>query len=417
MLINTTRNVLIASILSAGLLVSGCGGGSSGSSGGAGSDTSPQIQSNTTVANGVTGPLDEVQNPVAENFFGQMESSSTGTPLATTFECGGQAIAIDLVDVLDSVALALVQTTETQDPASVFEGASANIQFSLEELTYDLMGALGAVTGADCSGASGNDGSNALAGTPLDPLGAALAPVLLQFPNAGGARDDSPAMNLNSLSQLANQLSLAFSSGLTQIPLELRQAPIFGGMLTTLNTGLSDLAATLTHFAAYNPDASAAALETTLNNLLVNVLTGVVPLNHVEAQAGQNGTLSGPIISGVNLVTSALGDNLLAAALPQVTAALGGELAALLSPIENILLPALLGPVTTALAGSSSDSFTLILGPLTDALTGGGSASDPTGTPIDALLGPLIDQTGSTDCPFIGTALAGGCTLFSVLTP
>ena len=296
----------------------------------------------------------------------------------------------DLVDVLDSIALALMQTAETQDPATAFEAAAGNVQFSVEEFANDLPGALTALNGSDCNSAGGGDtgggGDNPLAGTPLEPLGAALAPVLSQFPGAGGEPGDSPDMDLRSVSVLVSQLALAFDAGLAQIPAEARTAPVFGGILTTLSTGLADLSVTLTHFGAYNGDSTAAALETTLNNLLVNVLTNVVPVNFAEAQAGQEGTLSGPIISGVNQITSALGDNLLAAAVPQLTAALDGELSVLLDPIENTLLPALLGPVSTALAGGGSaggaGSLGVILGPLTEALTGGGSASNPTGTPL-----------------------------------
>ncbi|HCS28131.1 MAG TPA: hypothetical protein DIW43_11800 [Spongiibacteraceae bacterium] len=424
MLNQLTRNVLATSVLSAGLILGGCSGGSSGSSGSAPA-SNPQPQSNRTVADGVSGPLDEVQTPLSESVFGQLVGAAAGTPLEGTLDCAGQAIVIDLVDVLDSIALALMQTAETQDPATAFEAAAGNVQFSVEEFANDLPGALTALNGSDCNSAGGGDtgggGDNPLAGTPLEPLGAALAPVLSQFPGAGGEPGDSPDMDLRSVSVLVSQLALAFDAGLAQIPAEARTAPVFGGILTTLSTGLADLSVTLTHFGAYNGDSTAAALETTLNNLLVNVLTNVVPVNFAEAQAGQEGTLSGPIISGVNQITSALGDNLLAAAVPQLTAALDGELSVLLDPIENTLLPALLGPVSTALAGGGSaggaGSLGVILGPLTEALTGGGSASNPTGTPLDALLGPLLDLTGgsSGSCPFAGTPLAGGCTLFSLL--
>lgn len=441
MLTQSLRNVLVASIISTGLALTGCGGGSSGgsgssggtggasgSAGGAGSPSNnPQPQNNRTVDDGVSGPLDEAQTPLFESVFGQLVGAAAGTPLEGTLDCAGQAIVIDLVDVLDSIALALMQTAETQDPATAFEAAAGNIQFSVEEFANDLPGALTALNGSDCNssggGGSGSGGDNPLAGTPLEPLGAALAPVLSQFPGAGGAPGDSPDMDLRSVSALVNQLALAFNAGLAQIPADARAAPVFGGILTTLSTGITDVSVTLTHFGAYNGDLTAAALETTLNNLLVNVLTNVVPLNFTEAQAGQDGTLSGPIISGVNQVTSALGSNLLAAALPQLTAALDGELSVLLDPVENTLLPALLGPVSTALAGGGAGgagSLGIILGPLTNALSDGSSASNPTGTPLDALLGPLLDQTSSAggssgSCPFAATPLAGGCTLFSLI--
>ena len=203
MFTSLTRNVIATLLLCTGLILGGCGGGSSGSSGGSASSsggsgspsnpsggsggTSQPSQNNSTVADGVTGPFDEAQTPLSESVFGQLASSAAGTPLEGTLDCAGQAIVIDLVDVLDSIALALIQTAETQDPATAFEAAAGNIQFSLEELANDLPGALTALYGTDCNSSGGGSGDNPLAGTPLEPLGAALAPVLSQFPGAGGA--------------------------------------------------------------------------------------------------------------------------------------------------------------------------------------------------------------------------------------
>ncbi len=421
-----TRSTFLSTVMASSLLIAGCNGGSSSSSG-SGPAPTPPPQNNSTVADGVAGPLDEIQNPLSDTVFEPITSSAAGTPLQVTLDCARQAVVVDLVDVLDSIALALMQGAETQDPAAAFESASDNIQFSLGELAHDLPGALGAVTGDDCNtpdSDAGEGSDNPLAGTPLEPLGAALAPVIDQFPSSeeepgdgGEDPDGNPPMDLTTLAVLVNQLAIAFNSGVSQIPAEAQQAPIFGGVLTTLGDGLSDLAITLYFVSIYNGDAAAGALENTLNTLLVNVLTNIVPVNYVEAEAGQEGALSGPITDGVDQLTSALGENLLAAALPQITDALGGNSASLLAPFEDTLLPSLLAPITDALPAGGDDSSSpldLILGPLTDALSGGGSASEPTGTPLDALLGPLFDLTGNT-CPFADTPLAPSCTLYDLL--
>lgn len=412
-------------ILAAGMALGGCGGGSSSSSGSTGSGggtATEETQTNRSVEDGVTGPLDAAQTPLFDDIFGQLTSAAAGTPLEVTLDCAGQAIIIDLVDVLDSIALALIESSETQDPVTAFENATGNIEFSLGELANDLPGALTALNGGGCNGQGDGDngaGGNPLAGTPLEPLGDALMPVLDQFPDSGGDPGNNPDSDLQSLSFLVVQLSQAFSAGLAQIPPEARAAPIFGGILTTLNTGFNDLAITLIQFGAYNGTGTAAALENTLNNLLVNVLTEVIPVNFLEAQAGQPGVVSGPITAGVDQVTAALGENLLAAAIPQLTSAMDGELAVLLDPIENTLLPALLGPVSQALAGGGGGGspLDLILGPVTDALTSSGDGSGPTGTPLDALLAPLVAfSDGDTSCPFAATALDGACVLYDGLS-
>ncbi len=451
---------LIAFFLGTSILVTGCGsnssndsivtdstggddntGGSGGNTGGGtGGDTGGDgavDTNNNTVAEGVTGPLDAVQTPLSEQVFGQLVGAASGTPLEGTLDCAGQAVVIDIIDVLDSIALALTTAAETQDPAAAFDSAAANIQFSAEELAKDLPGALTALAGDDCNGGSddGGDGSagsdNPLAGTPLAPLGDALAPVLSQFPTGGG--EEGEDLDLQSLSALFHQLSLAFRSGLAQIPAEAATAPVFGGLLTTLDTAFADLDVTLLNLGVYDGEMTAEALEVTLNHLLINVLTEVVPVNFFEAQAGQVGTFSGPITDGVNQLTAALGDNLLDAALPPLTDALDNPLAVLLDPIENTLLPALLGPITDGIAsalggggtggdagGPTGTPLDLLLGPITDALgggLGGGGGDGPTGTPLDIILGPLLAAGGGTGgaCPFAGTPLEPACAIFEAV--
>ncbi len=395
------------------LALTACGGsGSSGSSSGA-SNTPAQEPARTSVSDGVNGPLDQVQTPISDDVFGQIIAGAAGTPLQGSLDCVRQAVVVDTLDVLDSVALALSEAGTTQDPA-VFEAAAANIQFSLGELANDLPGALGVITGADCnSSGGGSTGGNPLAGTPLEPLGDALAPVLSQFPSGGNSGQDA---DLYALSVLTNELAMAFRSGVNQLPAEVQSAPFIGGALLTLNTALTDINSTMYWFSRYNGAAAATELEGALNRALVNTLTQLVPLTTLEDQAGQPGVLSGPITSGIDQLTSALGSNLLSVALPQLTSVLDNELAPILDPLENTLLPAiLLAAYSDVGEDSSGDPLSLLLGPVTDGL-GGGNSGTPTGTPLDLLLGPIVAITGgSTSCPFVGTSLETGCTLFSAL--
>ena len=395
------------------LALTACGGSGSSSSSSGASNAPAQEPARTSVSDGVNGPLDQVQTPVSDDIFGQIIAGAAGTPLQGSLDCVRQAVVIDTLDVLDSIALALSDAGNTQDPA-VFEAAAANIEFSLGELANDLPGALGVVTGADCnSSGGGSTGGNPLAGTPLEPLGAALAPVLSQFPSGGNTGQDA---DLYALAVLTSELATAFQSGVSQLPAEVQSAPFIGGALLTLNTALTDINSTMYWFSRYNGAAAATELEGALNRALVNTLTQLVPLTTLENQAGQPGVLSGPIASGINQLTSALGSNLLSTALPQLTSLLDNELAPILDPIENTVLPAILLAAFSGVGeGQSGDPLSLLLGPVTDGLSGGGSGT-PTGTPLDLLLGPIVAITGgSTSCPFVGTPLEPGCTLFAAL--
>ncbi len=393
------------------ILLTACSGGSSSS----GVSTPITPPTNRTVDDGVNGPLDEVQRPLSEDVFSQIIAGAEGTPLEGSLDCVRQAVVIDTIDILDSIALALSEASSSQDPV-VFEAAASNIEFSLNELANDLPGALGALTGSDCN-SSDNSNANPLAGTLLEPLGEALAPVLQQFPNGGSPSSGSDA-DLNSLTLLTSQLANAFQSGIASLPTEVRSAPILGGALSTLSTALNDINTTMLWFGRYNGEFAATALEGTLNRLLINTLTQIVPLAFVEEQAGQPGVISGPIAAGVTQLTSALGENLLSVALPEVANALNNDLAPLLDPIENTVLPAILLAAFSGLgdAQGDSDPISLVLGAVTDGLLSGGDGSSPTGTPLDLLLGPLVDiGGGSTTCPFAGTPLDSACTLFQLL--
>lgn len=414
--LNTLLTGLILSFVS--VILAACNGGSSSS--GASTPAQNQPAVNRTVDDGVNGPLDQVQRPLSEDIFSQIIAGAEGTPLEGSLDCVRQAVVIDTVDILDSIALALSEAASSQDPAAL-EAAAGNIEFSLNELANDLPGALGALTGSDCNSSEsggGNTGANPLAGTPLEPLGAALAPVLEQLPS-GGSPGTGQDADLNSLTLLTGQLAVAFQGGMASLPPEVRSAPILGGVLTTLSTALNDINTTMLWFGRYNGEFAATALEGALNRLLINTLTQIVPLAFVEGQAGQPGVISGPIAAGVTQLTSALGDNLLSVALPELANAMNNDLAPVLDPIENTVLPAILLAAFSGLgeAQGGDDPISLLLGVVTDNLAGGnGGGSTPTGTPLDLLLGPLVDiGGGSTTCPFEGTPLDSACSLFQLL--
>jgi len=410
-------------------------------SAGGGSDDTPGGNNdgggNTTAERyAVEGPLDPVQSQLSTGVFDALAGPLAGTPLAPVLTCADFIVTGDIVDILDTLAVAA--QTGTTDPAAgqaAFTGAADSLNSSGTQLAADLQGLLTALAGSGSCGADGAPstpptGDNPLAGTPLAPLGAALAPVLAQLAGAGGGGggggDDA---NLTSVANLYSALNDAFQSGYSQLPAEAVDSPVVGALLQTLSTALNDLDATTTVLGSYNGPATATAVSTTLDHLLVNVLTKVVPVTTLEDQSGQGPVLSGPITDGVHQLTTAL-DGALGQVTTPVEDALAGPLAALLDPIENQVLAPLLGPIADAISGGGTapdgtnpfEGTPLaplgdVLGQITGALSGGGGTGGTTGTPLDVILDPIVDaiSAGGGSCPVADTPLAPLCTLLGAL--
>jgi hypothetical protein len=265
--------------------------------------------------------------------------------------------------------------------------------------------------------------SNPLAGTPLAPLGDALAPVLAAFPTSDGAAGD---LQLTTLSDLVSQLNMAFQQGLAMVPAEAQTAPVAGGLFTTLSNALNNLDGTLQVVAVYDADAASIAVTHTVDRLLKDVLTEVIPVKFIEEQAGQGPIVSSQIEAGIAQVTAALAQGLNPALNAILEQGLNAALTPLMNPIENTLLPAILGPITDALAGGlpgvgsgtagpTGTPLDTVLGPILDALGGGlptAGAPGLTGTPLDLILAPLTDAIGTNGvgaCPLAATPLDPLC--------
>lgn len=378
------KKSLYALAVAATTMLAACGGG--GSSGDpAPAPTPPEAK--------VEGPLDAVQDPLSSQVFAALAAALAGTPLEAVVNSADDIVVRDVLDIVDALALALQEAAQTQNPAAL-AGAADDIQASVTQLAADLQILLNHLA-ASSGGTPG--AANPLAGTPLEPLGAALSPVLAQITGGLGG-SNPPDLNLTQLAQVVSVLNQQLQSGLAQVPAEARNAPVVGGVFSTLSVALNDVSDTLDMAGAYNGQGTAAALETTLNHTLVNVLTQVVPVAFIEQQAGQPGVLSGQIEAAAAQVSAALGDNLGTVLTPALETVLGSALAPLLDPVENQVLP-------------------MILTPVIDALSGGGSGgSGPTGTPLDAVLVTVTEALdgllgGAVPCLFAGTPLAMLCTL------
>ncbi|WP_339676124.1 hypothetical protein [uncultured Zhongshania sp.] len=418
---------LLALTLSAGLVLTGCGGGSSsnrgGSSGGGGGAEQP-------ITNGfseVEGPLDAVQQPLSEQVLAPIVAGAAGTPLEGPVSCVTSFIVTDVLDILDSILVNVDPATLQSDPAALFTDSAASFQATVTELAADLPVALASLAGESCTGggSGGGDSSDplaALAGTPLAPLADALAPVLEMANGGGSGEAPSPSV-------LLTMLSDAFSEGIQTIrdqdpSGQIGGAPVLGGLLTTLDTALSDLAAAGLAFDDMDTDAASAALSVTLENLLNGLLIDVVPIGFIEEQADQGPVLSSQIKEATAALAGLLGGNF--GELP------GGGFEnpadALFGPLSDTFLAGLQSALTDGLAGGGGgsnvggfDALLEALAPLQALLSaGGGSGTGDglTGTPLDLLLTPLVTALdgGAGSCPLAATPLSALCDVASTLT-
>lgn len=373
------------------LALVGCSGGGGGGEGGS---PAPGATA-TTMAKAVQGPLDTVQATVSSAVFDPLASATGGTGLSGTVKCANVIVNGNLLNTVDALA------NGVSDPANLQTKTAAEVQMQLAKLVGNLQVLIGSLAsqGGGCSfdgSGSVNSGdlsniTNALAGTPLAPL----ANLLPQLGNLQSLLTFGGQMNLPSLGSVVTQLKTALSSALSQLPSQVTDAPIIGGLLTALPPSLDDIA-NLLNTVQSNPQAAPAALATTVQNLLATITTQIVPLADLQQLAGTSGTASpvSQIVANLQNLGSVL-QGQLANATPG-----SGPLPALgLNLLDPVLQPvqALLGQLTPQ---------------LTSALQGvQGTPTDPVGgllnnvlPVVQNVLGGLVGQlpgggTSGSSCP------------------
>ncbi|HEY1077801.1 MAG TPA: hypothetical protein VGE51_14010 [Fontimonas sp.] len=410
------KKILLASAVGGAFLLTGCGG-SSGSD--APTPTPPPTTQNgdgLIVTQRVAGPLDPVQDQLS-GVFDQLGTAVVGTPLEGLVHCADETVTHGTLDLADTV-LAQLQTSlingggvpMSPDPAAL----AASLGGIAANLTQLLQGL--ADTGGGCLASTFTLGqigfaTNPLAGTPLEPLGTQLGPVLSQIATVLDSYDDHEQdLQLSQVAALISQLNTAMQTGLAQIPADAYEAPVVGGVLTTVATALQDSNNLMGSVLVYNAAGTTAGLQTLLNNTFVNALTNILPVRLIEEQAGQPGSLSGPIETAVATFSSTVANAVGNVTTPALETLLDGVLEPVLDPIENGLLPTLLGPLTEALGGTGGapDLGNPLAGtplaPVIDAVTG----------VLQGLLGSLGGSgeggeggEGGETCPFAGLPLLG----------
>lgn len=391
-----SRLLLPVLLFSATALISACGGGSSGS------DPASAAPPPGDKQEGVSGPLDPVQTALSEQAFAPLIDAVSGTPLEAVLQCTNQLVTFEVIDAADLVANGLSGSTGSPVPAP--EDLVDRVRAISFDLTQLLLALGDAGSGCLVNGNSvvGNgdalafleEGENPLAGTPLEALGALAGPAIAQLLEATGGETPQAGLPLATVIQLYGQLNTAVQQGLSQLPPEATTAPVVGGVLLTTGDALDDLGELLASLALSSTAGTQNALDQLLNRGLDNLLTRVIPLDTLEAAAGQPGLISGPIQEATAELGARVG-TLFSGGDP-------GELgltalfAEALDPVVNAVLPGLIGPIIVAFE---------------DGLPGGIALP---GTPLDGAvmlltdtLAALLDNGGGLGCALEDLPLLG----------
>lgn len=414
-----SNKILVSAALALLVGLTGCGGGGSDS---AGSDNTGGSGNNNTGGSGgntggtatspppgsakVDGPLDAVQGPVSEQVISPLAASFSGTPLQGVVQCVDQIVVTDTVDVLDVLALAIESGAGSADPDAALTQAAAGVQGQIENIVIDLNGMLYALDGNpnSCLGNVAPSGTNPLAGTPLEPVGAALAGALKQiYGDLHGSGSTRPQLPLSQVAGLVAQLEFHVNSAFAQVPADVASAPVVGAALSTVQAAVGNLADTVAAAANSDTAATQAALDTTLNGVLTGLLLNIVPVYEIENQAGQAGVLSGPIEDGIDQVSNEVSNNLGLVLQPVLEQNLDTALTPVLGVVDSTILPAILDPITAALddAGVNVDEpLTPVIGVLDTFFSG------VDGSPLDLVLDVVAGNSG---CSLEDTVLSALC--------
>ncbi len=387
------KQTVLAAALGGLVLLAACGGGGGSSDSGSTPSGGTDLSGKT-----VAGPLDPVQTQLGSGVFDPLASSVTGTPLESVVACGEAIVNQDVLDIADTVLVAL-QTAAANPGASDPQALAGSLSALLIDLGGLIQAMAGHTTSCTTQTLSLSQLQNLLAaleGTPLEPLSTQLSPVIAQIAAAlaasGGGTGSGQDMQLATLAALVSQLSDAMQAAMAQIPADAYAAPIVGTTLTTVATALTDLDALFSAVLSYHGAATGSALQTLIDHLLVNITTRIVPLQELEEQAGQSGAISGPIADAVAQLSAVIGASVGQVLTPTFDTLLGQALAPVLNPIENQVLPAIVGPLLDALAVNAGGTD----GPLQ------GTPLAPAVNVVNQVLGGLVGILGG------GTGGTGG---------
>lgn len=370
--------ILLCSLLSAPIFLVGCSGDHTPVTGGGATSQSSGLDSQ----NVVPGPLNGVQNTLGWAFT-QLGNATEGTPLAPVLDSANQIVNGNVLSILNAITNA-AQSASSGDGAFFGQddrnGTTADqISGQVTALTQNLQDLIAGLAPA------GATGDNPLSGTPLDALGA-LLPQLQDIqnqasliPGMGGTGTDQ----LTAVTGLLGQLQDALNGVNAQIPAEVLNTPVLGGLLTALPDVLGDIGGTATggtpnllQTLLTKPTELELPLATTTQDLLTALIN---PVTSNEQFAG----LLLPLIPPDNGGTS---DTDVTQAIQSIVSSLqgiaGGNVDPQTIPIELL----------SQIVGAGEAGTQQLLPTLIDQVLGGGGGD--LSNPLASLLGPAQDGLG-----------------------
>jgi hypothetical protein len=360
----------------------------------------------------VAGPLDPVQDEVVIGIIGIEIASQLPDPLDVTVACAASALNY-LVDGPDAILAAASGLSDTQDPFAAFNSAQAQLQTSLELFAAQLQASLlsladrGACDPASAPAAASV--GNPFIGTPLEAVGVQLLAL------SAALSDSESDPNLTSVTSTLAPILAQLSAALAALPADLQNAPAIGGMINTLAIATADVSNLLPHVGNYDGANTAAEAANLVNNLLSNVMLGVLPVSDIDAASGQN--FAGEIQNGINALSAQLGTSVGMVVTPLFVQGLDGALSPLLNPVEG-LLAVILNPSEVD-AGSGLFAITSVSpNALQGILAGAAGDGNVVGSSLDGLLLLLVANQGGLSLTDMvtGSGLTAGTQLGSLMT-
>jgi len=386
--------------LSGLLLLTACGGGGGSSDPAPVTSTPPAGTAAMIVGKSASGALDTLQTQVTDTVVEPLSTAVSGTALQTVLVCSNEIVVGGSVDIAETILASL-------------QGAGANpgaadpalVAGSLRGMVVDLVQLLEGLAGqtVDCAQDTLSikrlqNVLNLLYNTPLAPLAERLQPIMTRIIEVVGTDGTETPVPMTELASLVDQLNSAMQLALSQIPDSAYEAPIVGGALTTVGSAIADTSSLLSAAARFDAPGAGAAVQNLVNNALVNLLTKVIPLSNLEAASGQVSPVATQITESSAKLSALLGNSVGKVLDPLFNSKLGSALSAVLAPVSNALLPAIVGPIMDGLAGGADQTDTggklagtvlapvvnivdRVLGALTGQASGGTSGGGTTGTP------------------------------------
>lgn len=436
----TLNKLLLAGLASSSLLLTACGGSNGVPSNSTSPTPTPTTNPTATPTptptatptptptptqagpTKVEGPLDPVQDEVVDGVVVGQLGSQLPAPLDGLVGCVALSLNY-LIDAPDAVLLGAEGLASGADPYDAFNASAVEVQNSLELFAGSLQASLtDLVNRGECSPDSDTtaQAGNPLSGTPLEDVGAALEGLISSF-----ATDNGADPNLTSVTNIVAPALAALAVELgNSIPAEVSNAPVLGGLVSTIETAAGDIADLLTSVGDYDAAGTTADAQMLLNNLLTGLLINTLPVGEIDPGA------EAQLQAGIVTLTSTLGAGLGQVVTPLFNEGLDGVASPLLDPVEGLLAGILaqgnpLDGVLAVFAGDNNNTqadvlFGLILAhaagtPLDNLITAAGGVVVKSTSPL-ALLGQLQGVLGSGGLDSIlGTAVTQSLNLGATL--